>query len=167
MRPKGSAQQLEARRARAVSLLEEGHSYQAVTRMVQCSTSSLVRWRQAFLREGQAGLKPHPIPGRPPRMKPKQKQELTALLKQGARAAGYPTEMWTLPRVAEQIRRHWHIAYHPGHVWKILVALGWSCQKPERRAIQRRPEKIRGWQRRQWPRIKKKSPAAGSPSGFH
>jgi transposase len=27
--------------------------------------------------------------------------------------------------------------YHPAHVWKILTRLGWSCQKPERRAAER------------------------------
>jgi transposase len=165
VRPEGSARQLEARRTKAVSLLKQGHSYQAVARMVQSSISSLVRWMQSFRRKGKAGLKPRPTPGRPPQMKHQQKQQLIGLLKQGARAAGYSTEMWTTRRVAEQIRRHWGIAYHPGHVWKILIALGWSCQKPERRAIQRNPRKIREWKQRDWPRIKK-SPAAARSSGF-
>jgi transposase len=157
---------LEARRRKAVSLLKQGYSYQAVARLVQSSISSLVRWMQAFRGKGKAGLKPRPTPGRPPRLQPRQKRELVAMLEAGASAAGYRTEMWTSGRVAEQIRRRWKIAYHPGHVWKILVALGWSCQKPERRALQRQPQKIREWNRRDWPRIKK-SPAAGSPSGIH
>src|SRR5208337_4778307 len=104
--------------------------------------------------------------GLPPQLKRQQKQELIGLLKQGSLAAGYSTEMWTTRRVAEQIRRHWGLAYHPGHVWKILIALGWSCQKPERRAIQRDPKKIRQWKRRGWPRIKK-SPATARASGVH
>ena len=166
MRPEGSAQQLEARRTKAVSLLKQGHSYQAVAQGVQSSISSLVRWMQAFRRKGKSGLKPRPTPGRPPQMKPKQRQQLIALLKQGARAAGYPTELWTTTRVAEQIQRHCHIAYHPGHVWKILIGLGWSCQKPERRALQRNPRKIREGKQRQWPRIKKNSPGARA-SAFH
>jgi len=166
VRPEGTARQLEARRRRAVSLLKRGHSYQTVARIVQSSISSLVRWMQAFRRKGRAGLKPRPTPGRPPGLKPGQKRALVALLKRGAQAAGYRTEMWTSGRVAEQIHRHWGIAYHPGHVWKMLVALGWSCQKPERRALQRNPRKIREWKRRDWPRIKK-SPAIGRASGFH
>ena len=165
VRPEGTARQLQARRTKAVALLKQGHSYQAVARMVQSSISSLVRWMQSFRRIGKAGLKPRPTPGRPPEMKPRQKQELIALLKAGARAAGYSTEMWTARRVAEQIRRHWGIDYHPGHVWKVLVGLGWSCQKPERRALQRDPRKIRQWKQRDWPRIEK-SPAAARSSGF-
>ena len=163
MRPEGSARQLEARRSKAVSLLKQGHSYQAVARMVQSSISSLVRWMQSFRRKGKAGLKPRPTPGRPPQMQRPQKQELLGLLKRGARAAGYSTEMWTTRRVAEQIRQHWGVDYHPGHVWKILIALGWSCQKPERRAIQRNPRKIRQWKRRGWPRIKKSPATARAP----
>jgi transposase len=165
MRPVGSAEQLEARRTKAVSLLKQGHSYQAVARMVQASISSLVRWMQSFRRKGKAGLKPRPTPGRPPQMTPEQGQALIALLKRGACAAGYPTELWTTGRVAEQIRQHWGIAYHPGHVWKILIGLGWSCQKPERRALQRNPQQIRRWKQHDWPRIKK-SPAAGRASGL-
>lgn len=164
MRPEGSARQLEARRSKAVSLLKRGHSYQSVARTVQSSISSLVRWMQSFRHKGKAGLKPRPTPGRPPQMKRRQKQELVALLKAGASAAGYATEMWTARRVAEQIRRHWGIAYHPGHVWKILVGLGWSCQKPERRALQRDPGKIREWKQHDWPRIKK-SPRPARASG--
>jgi len=165
VRPEGSAGQLLARRTRAVALLRRGHSYQAVARVVQSSISSLVRWMQSFRRKGKAGLKPRPTPGRPPEMSGPQKGELIDLLRRGARAAGYSTEMWTTRRVAEQIQRHWGISYHPGHVWKILIALGWSCQKPERRAIQRNPRKIRQWKQRDWPRIKK-SPAAARSSGF-
>lgn len=163
MRPEGSAQQLQARRTRAVALLKQGCSYQAVAALVQSSISSLVRWMQSFRRSGKAGLKPRPTPGRPPRMQCPQQQELVALLKRGARAAGYPTELWTSRRVAEQIRRQWGIAYHPGHVWKILVGLGWSCQKPERRALQRNPRKIREWKQRDWPRIKKSPATARTP----
>lgn len=166
MRPAGSAQQLEARRRRAVSLLKQGYSYQAVARLVRSSISSLVRWMQTFRRKGKAGLKPRPTPGRPPQLQPRQRRELVSLLKRGAGAAGYRTELWTTGRVAEQIRRRWGIVYHPGHVWKILIALGWSWQKPERRALQRKPQKIRAWNRRDWRRIKK-SPAVGGASSVH
>src|SRR6266851_8222104 len=91
MRPNGSGRQLQARRTRAVALLKQGHSYQAVARMVQSSISSLVRWMQSFRRKGKAGLKPRPTPGRPPQLQDHQKQELIELLKGGALAAGYPT----------------------------------------------------------------------------
>jgi len=130
---------------KAVSLLQQGHTYQVVALRVQSSISSLVRWMQAFRRRGKAGLKPRPTPGRPPQMTPAERQALAVLYKRGSVPAGYATEMWTLPRVVEQIRRQLGMAYHPGHVWKILIGLGRSCQKPERRAVQCRPKKIWPW----------------------
>jgi transposase len=32
--------------------------------------------------------------------------------------------------VADLIKREFGVRYHPGHVWKILAALGWSPQRP-------------------------------------
>ena len=68
---------------------------------------------------------------------------------------GYRTELWTTLRIAELIRRHMGIVYHRNHVGKLLHELGWSPQKPERRAIERDEEAIARWKRTVWPRVKK------------
>ena len=60
-----------------------------------------------------------------------------------------------LARVAEVIAVHFGVQYHPGHVWKILQSMGWSCQKPERRARERDEKAIATWRQQDWPRIKK------------
>jgi len=52
-------------------------------------------------------------------------------------AFGYSTIFWTTRRVAEVIRKEFGIEYHPNHIWRVLTGLGWSCQKPERRARER------------------------------
>jgi len=84
-----------------------------------------------------------------------QKEELLRILERGPGAAGYKTELWTLKRVAEVIRRRFGVHYNPCHVWTILVKLGWSCQKPERRARERNEGEIERWRREGWPDIKK------------
>ena len=68
-----------------------------------------------------------------------------AILLKGALAGGYPTELWTLGRVAQVIRREFHVRYHPGHLWRVLGKMGWSCQKPERLARERDEEAVRQW----------------------
>ncbi len=68
---------------------------------------------------------------------------------------GYSTDLWTLKRIAEIIEKRFRVSYRPCHVWKVLKSLGWSCQRPESRALQRDEEAIRKWKRYQWPRIKK------------
>jgi len=36
-----------------------------------------------------------------------------------------------------------------------MHSLGWSVQKPERRALERDEQQIVRWKREEWPRIKK------------
>jgi len=86
----------------------------------------------------------------------KQKQKLEEVLLKGARAAGFPTDLWTLVRVTEVIEREFGVQYHPGHVWYILRDMGWSCQKPERRARERDEEAIKQWREKGWAQVKKK-----------
>src|SRR5262245_51434462 len=134
MRPPGTPKQLEKRRRRAVQLLESGQDLSSVARQVGAALSSVCRWRQAYRRNGPRGLVPKPTPGRPPRLALAEKRRLVKLLTRGALHAGYRTDLWTLPRVTELIHQEFGVRYHSAHVWKVLTALGWSCQKPERRA---------------------------------
>jgi transposase len=120
-----------------------------------CDPSSVMRWRNALRTGGREALRAKPASGRPCRLSAKQKQRLVAMLVKGAMAHGYRTELWTTLRIAELIRRHMGIAYHRNHVGKLLGQLGWSHQKPERRAIQRDEEAIARWKRTAWPRVKK------------
>ncbi len=162
MRPQGTSQQLEKRRKRAIALLKTGKSAAGVARALSASRSSVTRWQRAFKRKGLAGLHARSIPGRPPRLSAKRKKQLERLLLQGPLKAGYKTDLWTLPRIAKLIQCAFHVRYHPGHVWKILRALRWSCQKPERRAIQRDEAAIAHWKRYVWPQIKKKAKRLGA-----
>jgi len=155
MRPPGSPSQLERRRRRALQLLKRGLTTPAIAEQLGCSHSSVVRWRQAYDRAGPQGLAPKPIPGRPPKLAPRQHPRLVRILLKGPLAAGYSTDLWTLDRIAHVIQRQCGIRYHPCHVWKLLRGLGWSCQKPERRALQRNERAIAYWRRTVWPHIKK------------
>src|SRR5262249_23633376 len=60
------------------------------------------------------------------------------LLEQGAKAHGWPNQLWTAARVAVLVRRHFGVRYHPDHLRRALRArLGWTSQKPRRRAKER------------------------------
>jgi hypothetical protein len=92
----------------------------------------------------------------------KHKRQLERRLLKGALDAGYKTDLWTLRRIGKLIKHHFHVDYHPSHVWKILQALGWSCQKPERRATQRDEAAIARWKRYVWPQIRRKAERLGA-----
>ena len=162
MRPQGTPQQLQKRRECAIKLLKARRQPTAVARALSASRSSIYRWQHAFKRKGLTGLKAKPIPGRPPDLTPKQKRRLECLLLDGSLKAGYQTDLWTLCRIARLIQQHFHVTYHPGHVWKILRALGWSCQKPERRATQRNEAAITRWKRYVWPQIRRRAERVGA-----
>ena len=163
MRPLGSPEQLQTRRERAIALLQSGKTYQSIAATLNSSISSVVRWAQTHRKGGMKALRPKPAPGRPPMLTSPQKRRLLRLLAKGAPAEGYATDLWTLPRVAKLIGKHFGTRYHSGHVWRVLRGLGWTCQKPERRALQRDEKAIAHWKKHDWPHIKK-SPKTWGPS---
>jgi transposase len=77
---------------------------------------------------------------------------LERLLLKGAKAAGYQSNLWTCPRIAEVIAEYFEVVYHPDPIGRLLRSLGWSPQRPQRRALERDEERIRGWIREGWPR---------------
>jgi transposase len=114
-----------------------------------------MRWREQRAREGDGVYEVRTSRGRPPRLTAHQKQKLARLLLEGALSQGYRTELWTTARVAEVIAREFAVRYHRDHLGRLLHGLEFSCQKPERRALERDDEEIERWKREEWPRIKK------------
>lgn len=165
MRPTGSPKALEQRRERALALMKSGISLKEVARRVRVSFSSVCRWRQAVQDGGPSALKAKPASGRPRKMPEEDCQRLLDLLMKGAADYGFPNDLWTLKRIAMVIRKEFGVTYHPNHLWRILRRANWSCQVPERRAIQRNEEAIAHWKRHTWPHIKKGA-TTWSPSGF-
>ena len=147
----------------AKRLLGQGLGLRAVARAVGASPSSVKRWSDALEADGPDALKAKPHPGRRPWLSLRQKERLRRILLKGARKAGYATDLWTCPRVAEVIAKHFGVRYHPDHVWRILRGLGWTCQKPERRARERDEAAIRQWRDERWPDIKKRPSSSRQP----
>lgn len=145
-------------------MLRKGLNLSAVAAKVGCSVSSVFLWREAYRKQGEGGLAAKPTPGRPSRLDQRQKQALTRILLQGALSCGFPTDLWTTRRVAEVIEKRFEVDYHPNHLWRLLQALGWSCQKPATRARERDEEAIAHWKRHRWLHIKKRR-KAWRPSG--
>jgi transposase len=127
--------------------------------MVGAAVSAVWRWREAVRERGSAGLAAKPVPGRPRKLTPRQRERLPRLLARGARAFGYRNDLWTTKRVAAVIARELKVEYHPAHVSRVLAECGWTCQKPERRAMERDEGAIERWKRYRWVAIKKKRSA--------
>ncbi|EQD76565.1 transposase ISLbp6 [mine drainage metagenome] len=146
---------MERRRLRALGLLKSGLMPVEVARRVGVDRRSVRRWKAAARDGGDQAVRARPTPGRPTKLSLKDRRRLVAVLVKGAQAAGFPTDLWTCPRVAQVIARRFQVHYHVAHVGRLLYALGFSPQKPARRAIERDEEAIRRWIQVEWPRVKK------------
>src|SRR3989339_1152853 len=156
MRPPGNPFILEQRRQKAIQLLKSGHQPVDVAKMLGVGRRSVRRWNRSFRRKGSSGIQSRPNTGRPTRLNQRARTRLEKILLNGAKQAGFSTDLWTCPRVVGVIQNNFRISYHVDHIGRLLHSLGWSPQKPERRAIERDENRIRTWKRIQWPRIKKK-----------
>lgn len=159
MRPHGTAEQLEYRRRQAVMQVQQGRSPQQVAQCLGVHPSSVSRWVDAFGHKGPAGLASQPTPGRPCKLTGPQRRGLVQRLLAGAPAQGYPTDLWTCPRIADLIQRRYGVHYHVDHVPRLLESLDFSPQRPEKQAVERDPVEIARWIQQDWPRIKKTLPA--------
>jgi transposase len=137
MRLYRNSQKLEKRRRQAIRLLKKGTSLTAVARRLRVSKSSVFRWYKAYKKGGLAGLYSKPIPGRPARLSIAQKKRLTEFYSSSPKIFGYQTDRWTSKLVAQLILKHFHIRYHPNHVWRLLRGLGWKLKKLRRQALPR------------------------------
>ena len=152
MRPQGPAAELERRRRRAVELVEQGESPTRVARILGVTPTSLHRWRR--MARKPHGLDARPNPGPTPRLSDTQLRKLERLLLQGAKAHGWHNQLWTADRVARLIRQRFGIAYHPEHVRKVLKQrLGWTSQKPKRKARERNDKEVERWKGDELPRL--------------
>ena len=142
MRPVGTAKELERRRRHAVELMRRGESPSVIARILGVGRTSLYRWLAMAERSPEA-LAARPHSGPRPRLTDGQLRELERLLLEGARAHGWPNDLWSAARVAELVRRRFGVEYHVEHVRKILRRrLRWSSQRPQKKARQRDEERI-------------------------
>jgi putative transposase len=155
---------LEQRRMEAARLLKQGYSQSEVARRVRAHRQSVSQWARQLEQGGRRALKKAGRAGRRPRLRPEDLRRIERGLKRGPQALGYETSLWTSWRVAHLIEHECGVKYHPSQAWRILRQLGWSCQRPTGRALERDEKKIQQWKRDRWPELKKRPKTRAAPS---
>jgi len=155
MRPYGSQESLERRRFKAADLFGQGVGATEVARRLGVDPRTARGWKARWRARGRRGLAKQPVPGAPPKLDARGRQRLRRALLKGAKKAGFPSDLWTCRRVARWLREHLGVVYHPHHLPRVLKALGFTPQKPQRKAAERDEAAVRVWVAREWPRIKK------------
>lgn len=156
----GKMDEASRKRVRAGRLMQAGKTPAQAAHAVGVARQTAYTWK-ARLDEGGIDALRSMATGRPPQLDGKQLEALRAALLQGAIAHGFGTELWTLKRVRALIERLFGVRFSEVHVWRLLGAMGFSSQKPERRAIERSEQAVAAWKRKTWPALKKSVPPSG------
>ena len=161
-RYKRDLKELELRRRKGMRMLARGVAQAEVARALRVSRQTASSWSRKLADHPQAWRRK--ALGRPGGLDASQKKQLGQALLAGAVANDFPTELWTLARVAKWIERAFGVTYSTVHVWRILREMGFSSQRPAGRAIQRDEAAIRQWREKRWPALKKSLSKKGAPS---
>ncbi len=137
-------------------LNSEGHTSGELTGILQAPRSKISEWLQRYQYQGVEGLLEGYRSGRPAELTEKQQQQLGDILDSGPVAYGLDCGIGTSPRIAWVIEEEFGVQYHPGHVRKLLRALGFSGQRPRRVLARADAAAQDRWHRRIYPKLKKK-----------
>ncbi|MEV6841540.1 winged helix-turn-helix domain-containing protein [Streptomyces sp. NPDC051133] len=140
---------------RAAEFFEQGRSSAQIARMLGVSDESVRRWKRVWEEGGADALRRCPATGRLPKLDDAQVEQVRPALEQGAQAHGFEADLWTLERFGLVVERVAGVSLSRASVWRLLTSrLGWSLQRPERRAVERDESEIARWIAHEWPRIK-------------
>ena len=162
--PRSAVSWREGRRRRAWELHQQGWTQCHIAAALGVTQGAVSQWLKRATERGVEALRACPAPGPRPLLTSDQRAQLVRLLKQGAEATGFRGAVWTRRRVAQLIRDHFGISYHPTHVGRLLRQLGWSPQRPLLRATQRDDAAIAAWYAARGPALKKRRGAKGARS---
>jgi transposase len=160
MRRHGSPEELERVRRQAFALHAQGVSNDQIAKALDRSVRTVQAWLAKARRHGVGALAAKPHAGAKPKLEARQRRALRQQLLKGARAHGYDTDLWTAARVQRLIRERYGVEYHVNYVPDLLRALGFSRQKPVRKAREQDTAEVARWLEQHWPRIKKKHAAS-------
>ena len=167
MRPKGMSKlDLEVRRRTAIRLVVDGGMSQVdAAAAVNATPGAVSIWMKSFRERGQAGLHAKPdIKPRPSRLDDTARVLLDQALRRGASAYGFASDLWTGPRIQKLLARKFQVEFHVTHVLRIVRSMGWTLQRPQRRAREQDAERVREWRKKTYPALKKKRGAKGARS---
>src|SRR6266545_4017124 len=135
---------------------DRGQSRRRLVTHLGVSAQTASRWYHSWRTGGRDALVGAQRLGRTARLSEQQLAEVQAALLAGPKAHGFATDMWTLARIAQVIEQVTGVRYSPSQTWLILrQRLGWTRQRPARRASERDDAAIEAWVKKDWPRIKR------------
>ena len=117
------------KRIRGLLAIVDGMTVSDAAHMLALGEQTVRDFLNHFLWRGVASLAYKRPPGRPSKLTKTQRKELTALIKAGPQASGYPSGCWSATIIQDLLQRHFGVVYHPHYICTLWHNLGFSYQK--------------------------------------
>jgi transposase len=143
---KMSSRGKEALRIRVVHLVREGASPEELAKTLDINPRTIYRWLARYHYGGEAALKNQPKPGRPPKLNGLHLSRVASIIREtNPLQLNFPFALWTLEIVRKVIRREFGVHLTTVSVRRILRTLGFTPQRPLRRAVEQNPALVERW----------------------
>lgn len=146
---------MEERRREALRLIASGMRQAEVARRLDVVPQAISQWVAAHRAGGVKSLASKGKPGPKTAPDAKARKRIEAALVKGPKANGYRNDLWTLRRVAEVVERITGTKPGTTRTWTLLREMGWSCQRPARRARERNDKQVQDFVDHVWTAVKK------------
>lgn len=158
---------LEVLRLRAVEQVEQGEDPRQVARTLGMHEHTVYGWLVKVRIGGREALVARPVPGRPPKLSPKQTAQVYEWVTgKDPRQLAFDFALWTRDMVGELIRREFGVTMSSSAVGRLLHRLGLSAQRPLWRAWQADEAKVEAWKQTEYPAIAKQARKEGATVYF-
>jgi transposase len=158
MRKKGTLEEWDRVRDIAANMFDQDQAPAEIAKFLGVDDQTVRQWRRLYRKGGRPALVSRKPPGRPPRLTDIQRGQLAALLERTPAQCGFDRYLWTQQLIADLIAREFGVSYHHDHIGVILREIGFTHQKPARRAVERGDgTAIDAWRRDVWPALLKKT----------
>lgn len=136
-------------------MFRKGATQAEVATKFRVSRAAACKWYAAWDMNGLPGLDSQGPPGFSSALDAKKRQTFKKAILKGPLAHGYGTDLWTLARLAEVLKKETKVSFGPVRTWQIVRGLGFTPQKPRLKGVERDENAIADWKTRRLPGLKK------------
>lgn len=146
---------LEAIRIRAVQMVQDGQSPEAVIAALGFSRACIYNWLAMYRAGGWHALKARPLHGRPRKLTGKMIEWIyDAVTMKNPMQFKFPFALWTRNMIAGLIQKRFGMRLSLASVGRLLAQMGLTCQRPLFKAYQQNPALVEKWLKEEYPAIK-------------
>lgn len=144
---------LEHLRMQAIELWKKERAVKDIAEDFGVTKSAVYEWIKEYKKHGLEGLKKRKAKGAEPKLNENEIKQLVAMIKKTANNYGFECPLWDCKKIRQLILEEFKKSIHFSNVWRLLVRLGLSPQKPHRTAKERDEKEVKGWVNDVWPEI--------------